>query len=685
MRSFFIELKRRNVLRAGALYIGAAWALSQGLAQLLPVFDIPNSVTRWFVIALIIGFPFAMLFSWFYEWTPQGLQRENDVGQDESIARDTGKKLDRWIIAVLSLAVVLLLANTFGLHKDAAPAPTGQNTNSTAAPLPGLAERSIAVLPFENLSDDKANAYFAEGIQDEILTRLAKLSALKVISRTSTQQYSAKPGNLLEIAKQLGVANILEGTVQKSGESVHINVQLIRAASDEHLWAESYNRKLDDVFGVEGEVAQAVADVLKAKLTGAEVAQLAARLTQNPAAYDAYLRGLSLIDRTSAWAENATQAITAFEQAVKLDPELAPAWARLSYTHSRFYFVWEASSAHRDAAQRAAEVASRLAPAATETLIAQGFYRYWVEDDYAGARAIFERIRGELPNGSEPILALAGIARRQGRWRESQELAAEAVALDPRNPRPVLDAGQTALAMRDFATAQGLADRALAIAPADAGVTALQVELLQMQGKVEQAQRVIDQATIPAGDVIFLYAVTNNATLVRRYATALTAIDAELARADRRLSDDGYLLFLRGELQRHAGDSEAARDSYQQARTNLAAQAQSVPGNYWLPPTLAQVEAGLGNKAAALEQARRAIALLPSSTDAYFGPNFEEVQARVQARFGQTDEAITALQRLAAMPYGLWPVTAQTLRLDPDWDTLRADPRFQKLLQLSGK
>ncbi len=214
------------------------------------------------------------------------------------------------------------------------------------APADSWEKSAIAVLPFESLSEEKANAYFAEGIQDEILTRLAKIGALKVISRTSTQQYSAKPGNLSEIAKQLGVANILEGTVQKSGDSVHINVQLIRATGDEHLWAESYNRKLDDIFGVEGEVAQAVADALKAKLTGAEVARLAIKPTQNPAAYDAYLRGLALADRTSSWAENATLAVAAFEQAVAIDPELAPAWARLSYTHSQLYFGWEPSSAH---------------------------------------------------------------------------------------------------------------------------------------------------------------------------------------------------------------------------------------------------------------------------------------------------------------------------------------------------
>jgi TolB-like protein/Tfp pilus assembly protein PilF len=657
MNDLLQRLRERKLVQWALAYAAAAFALLQGLDIVAQQFGWPEALRRGITIALIIGFFVTLVLAWYHG--ERGAQK----------------------VSATELAILtLLLAIGGAVLWRVAP---GSRAHESRAPEPEIAAnaKSIAVLPFENLSDDKANAYFAEGIQDEILTRLAKIGALKVISRTSTQQYSAKPGNLQEIARQLGVANILEGTVQKSGESVHINVQLIRAASDEHLWAESYNRTLDDIFGVEGEVAQAVADVLKAKLSGAEATQLASKPTRNPAAYDAYLRGLSLLDRTAGAGENSARAIAAFEQAVSLDPELAPAWARLSYAQSRFYFSWEPSNAHQEAARHASEVAARLAPAAAETLLAQGFYRYWVEANYAGARAIFERLRSELPSGSEPIYALAGIARAQGRWRESQQLFAEAMALDPRNLRLVSAACYTALATRDFATAQGMVERALAIAPADAGARVLEAELLQMRGEVEQAQRVIEQATIPAGDVIFLYVATSNAILLRRYGPALAAIETELARPDRRPSDDGYLQFLRGELQRHAGASAAARGSYQQARSILSSQLPAAPRNYWLPATLAQVEAGLGNEAEALEKGRKAVALLPATVDAYWGPYLEEVLARVQARFGHKDQAIAALQRLSAISYGSWPVTAAALRLDPDWDTLRDDPRFQKLLQ----
>jgi TolB-like protein len=665
MADLLQRLRDRKLVQWALAYAAGAFALLQGIDIVAQRFGWPESIERALIVALAVGFFVALVVAWYHG--ERGAQRVN------------GTEL---------MILALLLAIGGAILWRFAPGDPERSTMTTSKAAPAasareasapVTEKSIAVLPFESLSDDKANAYFAEGIQDEILTRLAKIGALKVISRTSTQQYSAKPGNLPEIAKQLGVANILEGTVQKSGESVHINVQLIRAASDEHLWAESYNRKLDDIFGVEGEVAQAVADMLKAKLSGAEVAQLAAKPTQNPAAYDAYLRGLALMDRTTAWAENAAQGIAAFEQAVKIDPELAPAWARLSYAQSRFYSGWEASDARRDAARRASEMATRLAPDSAETLIAQGFYRFWVERDYVGARSIFERVRTQLPNGAEPIAALASIAREQGRWVESQQLYAEALALDPRNLRLVVTACQAALAMRDFAAGRRLIDRAVAIAPADAATTTLQAQLLQMRGEVEQAQRLLDQATNTSGDILFLYLMTSNAILLHRHSPALAAIETELARADRRRSDDGYLQFLRAELQRHAGDSASAANSYREARESLALELRTAPTNYWLPGTLALVEAGLGNEVEALVHARRAIALVPAAEDAYFGPYFEEVLARVQARFGHRDEAITALQRLTAIPYGLWPVTPATLRLDPDWDKLREDPRFVAL------
>jgi TolB-like protein len=240
--SFFAELKRRNVLRAAAFYAASAWLLVQVATQVFPFFHIAEWVVRWIVVAAAIGFPFAMVFSWFYEWTPHGIQRESEISPNESITRQTGKKLDRWIIAILGLAVVLLLADKLVLRKDA-----------ETATAPAVPEKSIAVLPFENRSRDPDNAYFVEGIQDEILTRLSKIADLKVISRTSTQHYKSAPENLPEIAKQLGVAHILEGSVQKSGDVVRVNVQLIKAASDSHLWADTFDRNLTDIFSVESE------------------------------------------------------------------------------------------------------------------------------------------------------------------------------------------------------------------------------------------------------------------------------------------------------------------------------------------------------------------------------------------------------------------------------------------------
>ncbi len=276
--SFLSELKRRNVLRLGAFYAGASWLLVQVATQVFPFFHVPEGVVRGIVVAAAIGFPFALAFAWFYEVTPQGLKLQSQVERSRSITRQTGRKLDRWIIAVLGGAVLLLLADRFLLHRQA----------DTAAG--GIPAKSIAVLPFENLSEDKANGYFADGMQDEILTRLAGIRDLKVISRTSTEQYAARPPSLKVVGEQLGVATVLEGSVQKAGEQVHINLQLIDAQTDGHLWADSYDRHLKDLIGVERDVAQKVAEALKAQLLPAEAARVAAVPTRDTEAYDLYLR-----------------------------------------------------------------------------------------------------------------------------------------------------------------------------------------------------------------------------------------------------------------------------------------------------------------------------------------------------------------------------------------------------------
>ena len=671
--SFFAELKRRNVYKVGAMYAVSGWLLVQVVTQVLPVFDVSALAQRIIVLAIVAGFPVALVLSWIYELTPQGIVRTGEVVPDASITRATGQKLNHAIIAVLAVAVLVLLADKLLLHRAAPPA-AGDRAVAAAN------DKSIAVLPFDNLSDDKANSYFAEGIQDEILTRLAKIGALKVISRTSTQQYAARPGSLSDIGRQLGVANILEGSVQKAGDSVHINVQLIRAATDEHLWAESYNRKLDDIFGVEGEVAQTIAERMKAALTGAEAQQISAKLTDNPDAYDAYLRGLAFGNRADALGPNTLNAIAAFSEAVRLDPGFATAWAWLSREHAFAYWLSDPSAAHKEAARAALDTARKLAPDSDETLSAQGFYRYWLERDYNGARSIFEQLRQRLPNDDRAVYALAAINRRQGRWPESLALFQQAIPLNPRDMLLQVDAAATAVSMRDVATAQRLIDQGLDVAPDDAGELATLTTLLQLQGRIDEAQKVLDRIHIVEGDDNSVFTYSANAILGRRYGPAIELLKSQLAKPEALGTSLGAYQMLLGELQRHAGQTDAAQQSYQQARSTLRAALAAEPDNANLLQTLAQAEAGLGNQAETLASIRRAIELLPTSRDALVGPAYEETLARLQARFGDKDAAIAGVQRLLGLSYSFPPLSVAVLRLDPDFDGLRDDPRFQKLL-----
>jgi len=580
-------------------------------------------------------------------------------------------------LAMIGAVLLMIAAVVSGLFVFLAKRSPTRAITSTVAP-----EKSIAVLPFENLSEEKANAYFAEGIQEEILTRLAKIAELKVISRTSTQQFQSKPANLSEIAKQLGVANILEGSVQRLADQVRVNVQLIKVASDSHLWADTYDRKLVDIFGVESEIAKAIAEALQAKLTGGEQRALAVKPTNNSEAYDAYLRGLAFEARTSTAPDNLEKAIGFFERAVQLDPAFALAWARLSRATAQTYFGGlDRTATRRDAAERALNTAQKLQPNSPETLLAQAYYQYWVLRDYELAKAMFGRVRELLPGSSDVPGALALIARRQGQWDKSVAYWEQTLELDPRNTEWLAQAAQTYSMLRQFPAALKTYDRLLDIVPNDPDAVASQAKIYQAEGNLEQAGKLLAGVNAQTPSLDAFVAKMNQLFLERHFDEAIRLIHNRLTES-RDLSDierlfGPYFLVL---AQEYDGDIAGARATAQQLLPSLETLCKKDPDNPNFALALSLIHAVLGQKDAAIKEAERAITLLPSAKDAVEGPKAEENLASVEAMVGDKDSAVPRLQRLLEIPYTNF-LTPALLRFDPQWDPLRGDPRFQKLCE----
>jgi TolB-like protein len=675
-KNILTELKRRNVYRAAVAYGVVAWFLTQLTTQVFPFFEIPNSAVRFVVIALAAGFPIAMLLSWLYEFTPQGIIRTEDVDpvQSRSVQRATGRILNFTIIGVLLLVIAMLTVGRLPFYRQ-----TGEPTS----------QKSIAVLPFENRSEDKANAYFAEGIQDEILTRLSKIADLKVISRTSTQHYKSAPENLPEVARQLGVAHIVEGSVQRSGDAVRVNVQLIKAANDSHLWAETFDRKLSDIFSVETEVAKAIADQLRAHLTGREEQELTTKPTDNSEAYDAYLRGLAYSLKAQNSPANSLGAQKHLREAVRLDPKFALAWALLSYVDSVGYvgITLQATESLREEARQAAETALTLQPNLGEGLVAKGYYYYAYLKDYPGAVRYFEQARPLLPNSSRIPESLAYVARREGQWEQSELFFNQAERLDPRNVNLLSQHALSYMLLRRFPEALGKLDQVLNITPDDVDTLALKASIAQAEGDLPRAFAILGPLHPAADNTAALETQVYQAILERRPEQMISRLKEILARPDPAMGYfNGELRFWLGWAQQVGGDYAAAQESWRQAQSELERFLQEQPENYNLMHDLALVEMGLSNKAAALSMAERAIATNPIEKDVVDGPASIEILARVAAQTGEPDRAIAALQKLLSIPYegalpvGNAPLTVALLRLDPMFDPLRNDPRLQKLV-----
>lgn len=483
--NFFTELKRRNVIRMAGLYLVGAWLLVQVAGTVLPMFGAPDWLPRSIVILLAIGFVPALVFSWVFELTPQGLKRDEEVAPEQSIAPQTARRMDRTIIAVLLLAL-----GYFGVDKWAL-APRGAITPSHSAAIPNDSPstanaKSIAVLPFDNLSEEKGNAFFAEGIQDEILTRLAKVADLKVISRTSTQRFKAVPSDLREIAKQLGVMNILEGSVQKSNDQVRINVQLINAVTDAHLWAESYDRKLTDLFTVESEVAKTIADTLQVKLTGSELSAMSIRPTQDPVAQDLLVQGRHFLALRRD--DNLPRAIEFFRQAIARDPNYAAAYAGLSealillprYTGA---YPSETRPQSRVAALKALELNPNLAEA--HNALAKIAMDYDV--DFAEATREFKRAIELNPNYAGAHHWFSGTLESQGQFAEAIAESKLGTELDPFSAVNLSDQGRVYGSARRFPEAKASFEKALAIDPAFSYAHWHYGEMLQVSGDLKGA------------------------------------------------------------------------------------------------------------------------------------------------------------------------------------------------------
>jgi TolB-like protein/integral membrane sensor domain MASE1/class 3 adenylate cyclase/tetratricopeptide (TPR) repeat protein len=625
---------------------------------------------------------------------PEKLRRRRRWKQESDIVRPVSlpRRPRSLLVLGLVVAAIALVISSLTFFQRVSlrmtPSTPPEETGSKGTVL--IPEKSIAILPFENLSDDKANAYFADGIHDEILMRLSKIADLKVISRTSTQHYKSAPENLPEIAKQLGVAHILEGRVQKSGDAVRVNVQLIKAANDSHLWGDTFDRKLTDTFSVETEVARVIAEQLQAKLTGQEEQALAAKPTGNPEAYKAYLRGLAYTLKTDNTAANALGAQKYLREAVQLDPKFALSWALLSYIDARGYVTesLQPTIALREEARQAAETALTLQPNLGEAVLAKGHYYYACLKDYDTAVRYFEQARQFLPNNSRIPMSLALVARRRGQWDRSEHYFDEAERLDPRNVSLITQHAISYIALRRFPEALRKLDQVLDITPDDVDTLATKAAIAQAEGDLSRASAFLAPLRPAADDTKALEGQVYQAILERRPAPIIPRLKDALAKPNPALGFiNGRLRFWLGWAQEVAGDHAASQQTWREARSELESFLKEQPENYSLIEILALTNAGLGDKAAALALSEWAMATLRIEKDAIVGPAPVEIFARVAAQMGEPDRAIVALQKLLSIPFAgplpeNVPLTPALLRLDPMFDSLRNDRRFQKLAAL---
>jgi len=673
MSGFFEEVQRRKVYRVAAAYIIAAGFIIQIGSAVFPAWELPNWAFRLVVVLLLIGFPIALILAWAYDVTPQGIQ---------ATARVPGAHRRRNLILLVAAGAIISTAAGFFLLPRASARKI---------------DKSVAVLPFQNLSDEKENVYFAEGIQNEILTKLAAVRDLKVISRTSTAKYESKPDNLKTVAQDLGVSTIVEGTVQRAGDKVRVNVQLIDARTDTHLWAKSYDRDFKDVLAVESEVAAQIADALKANLSPSESHVLAAARTENTEAYDLFLRGqYEFHQAESSLAADAYDRADAFyRQALARDPNFAEAAAELARNRlSRHWFVSPLAPPGLEEVKSLIDRALALAPNSPEAHFALGLFFYWGHRQYENALAEFNRTLELQPNNADARAFSAWVYRRRGEWERSLADSQRAEELDPRDATIPSNIGVTCNMLRLWKDAERAELRALAIDPHNTQAAMFLVYTrLTTTGDVDSARRALDDfpeliKSIPggaggprgatgAGNIGAVIGWPANLDVIeRRFADAFQAVEKRVVDDDR-----AHLQQLAGRVAIRvlAGEPEAAKSMGEEALPLLEARFRERPDDTFTMTELSWVYLALGRNADALRLSRQAADTISIEKDALAGANFQIGLAQIEARAGAPEEAIKRLRHLLSIPAG-GEASIAGLKIDPVWDPIRNRPDFQQLL-----
>jgi TolB-like protein/Flp pilus assembly protein TadD len=659
MSGFFEEVKRRKVYRVAAAYIIATGFIIQIGSAVFPALELPSWAFRLVVVLLLMGFPIALILAWAYDVTPQGIRAT-------PASTTPGSHRRRNLIMLIAVGVFISVGAGFFLLPRASARKI---------------DKSVAVLPFQNLSEEKENAYFADGIQDDILTNLSKIGDLKVISRMSVMSYRGSAvRNAREIGKALGVATLLEGSVRRAGNRVRVSVQLINANNDEHIWAEDYDRDLTDMFAIQTDLAQKIASALQAKLSQSEKARIDRRPTQNPDAYLAYIQAHDYANRQDRPDKIMLKAEQLFEQAIKLDRNFALAYAGLSMVESWFYHGSDPVPDRREKALVNANEALRLQPDLPEGHLALGYAYYYGDRDYERALNEFEIAKRDLPNEAEAYSAIASIQRRQGKWTESNANYEKSIALDPKNVSGLFNLAYSHLMQRNFETADKIFDRVLLAAPQSFSPRGMKGAVAIMwKGDVRAAEHQLSLAPAdynPAG--LVTPARIWVLSLQRKFAEAIQVVQQFRGETLPWFTPAPCpKAFLEGRLYLYQGDKIKAQAALEQARILAEKIVRGAPGDAVRHGQLGAILASMGLKEDAINEGRKAVELVPESEDAFNGPQTTAALAEIYAWVGEHDEALRLIDHLLQVPSFM---SVQVLKLDPMWDPLRKDPRFQALI-----